>query len=167
MRNQGRDEGEGWLNHKRLGFNYRMGELNAALGSVQIDRIEEILEKREKIAQSYNEKLKNIEGIITPYIGPEVKMSWFVYVIRLDNKLFSKNNRDKIIKKLLEKAISCKNYFPLIHLESFYKDMFNYKKGDFPVTEAASDSTIALPFYNNLEEKDIKYIIDNLKQIIK
>lgn len=166
MRNQGRDEGEGWLNHKRLGFNYRMGELSAALGCVQMDRIEELLEKREKVAQLYNKEFENTKGVITPYIGSAIKMSWFVYVVRLDKNKFSKNDRDEIIKKLSENGIGCKNYFPPIHLESFYKDMFNYKIGDFPVTENISESTIALPFYNNLEEKEILYICNSLKQIL-
>ena len=167
MRNQGRTEGEGWLSHKRLGFNYRLGELNAALGAVQMDRIEEILGKREKVARMYNENLKNVKGILTPYVDSGIKMSWFVYVIRLDSKLFSQTDRDKIIEKLSERGIGCKNYFPPIHLEPFYKEMFGYKEGDFPVVEATSKSTIALPFYNNLEEKEVSYICDNLKQILE
>jgi perosamine synthetase len=166
MRNQGRDEGEGWLNHKRLGFNYRMGELSAALGGVQMDRIEEILKKRQNVADLYKEGLKNIQGITAPYIGPDVKMSWFVYVIRLDSNIFSKVDRDNIIEKMSEGGISCKNYFPPIHLESFYKEMFNYQIGDFPVTEHVSNSTIALPFYNNLESRDITHICDSLKRLL-
>jgi len=167
MRNQGRTEGEGWLSHKRLGFNYRLGELSAALGAVQMDRIEEILGKREEVAQMYNNNLKNIDGIIVPYIALDIKMSWFVYVIRLNNKLFSQTTRDKIIEKLSERGMGCKNYFPPIHLEPFYKEMFGYKEGDFPITEAISKSTIALPFYNNLKEKEVAYICDNLGQIME
>ena len=162
MRNQGRDEEENWLSHKRLGFNYRMGELNACLGAVQMGRIEEILGKRERVAQMYDKNLKNIKGISIPYVSPDVKISRFVYVIRLDSKLFSKSDRDEVIKKMAERGINCKNYFPPIHLEPFYVEMFGYEKGDFSVTESVSGSTIALPFYNNLDEKEVRYICDNL-----
>ena len=93
-------------------------------------------------------------------------MSWFIYVIRLNDKKFSRQDRDNIIEKLREKGIGCRDYFPPIHLEPFYTEMFGYKKGDFPVTEKVSDSTIALPFYNNLAEEEIDYICQNLKKII-
>jgi perosamine synthetase len=167
MRNQGRDEGNAWLSHSRLGYNYRMSELSAALGSVQMDRINEILEKRQKIANLYNEKLKNIRGIKIPHIALGTKISWFVYVIRLNHKKFSRDDRNKIIKKLEAKGVSARDYFPPIHLEPFYTKMFGYKKGDFATTEAVSESTIALPFYNNLTEKEIGYVCDSIKEIIK
>lgn len=166
MRNQGRDEGDAWLSHSRLGYNYRMTELSAALGVVQMGRIEEMLRKRQKVAEIYNQKLGGIEAIKIPYVGSEVKMSWFIYVIRLNNKKFSRQDRDNIIEKLKEKGIGCRDYFPPIHLEPFYTGMFGYKKGDFPVTEKVSDSTIALPFYNNLAEEEIDYICQNLKKLI-
>ena len=167
MRNQGRDEGDAWLSHTRLGFNYRMSELSAALGVAQMERIDEMLEKRQKVANLYNERLSKIEGIKIPYIAPNVKMSWFVYVIRLDDKRFSKEDRDQIMKKLKARGINCRDYFPPIHLEPFYVKMFGYKKGSFPLTEEVSGLTIALPFYNNLTEKEINYICNSLHNIIK
>ncbi len=166
MRNQGRDEGDAWLSHSRLGYNYRMSELSAALGVTQMERVEELLEKRKRVAEFYNEKLSKIEGIKIPYVSPEVKISWFVYVIRLDEKRFSREDRDEIIQQLKQKGINCRDYFPPIHLEPFYVKMFGYKKGDFPVTERISDTTIALPFYNNLTERQTDYICENLKSII-
>jgi len=167
MRNQGREEGDEWLYHKRLGYNYRMSELCAALGVVQMERIEEILKKREKVAQLYNRKLNNVKGIRIPSIAPYVtKMSWFVYVIRLEGKKFTKEDRDEIIEELEDRGINCRNYFPPIHLEPFYVKMFDYKKGDFPITEKVSDLTIALPFSNNLTEKEIDYICNSLEKII-
>lgn len=167
MRNQGRDEGDAWLSHSRLGYNYRMSELSAALGSVQMDRINEILEKRQKTADYYNKRLSQIEGIKVPYVGPDVKLSWFVYVIRLDQTRFSRQDRDQIMNELNSKGINCGNYFPPIHLEPFYVNMFGYKQGSFPVTEKLSNLTIALPFYNNLTEAEIKYVCDSLEEILK
>ena len=167
MRNQGRSEGGAWLSHKMLGFNYRLSELSAGLGVAQLDRISEILEKRQTVAQLYIERLSAIDGIRIPYISPNVKMSWFVFVVRLDYKRFSREDRDEIIYELKRRGISCSNYFPPIHLEPFYVGMYGYKKGDFPITERVSESTIALPFYNNLPETEIDYICDTLKKILR
>ncbi|MCK5044572.1 aminotransferase class V-fold PLP-dependent enzyme [Candidatus Parcubacteria bacterium] len=167
MRNQGRDDNNEWLSHMRLGYNYRMSELSAALGVAQMDRIDEILGKRQKIAEYYNEQLKKINGVEIPYASLDVKMSWFVYTIKLDSKRFSRENRNQAIEDLRKRGIACKAYFPPIHLEPFYVDMFDYKKGSFPVTESVSDLTIALPFYNNLPEKEIDYICDSLKDIME
>ena len=166
MRNQGRDEGDDWLSYSRLGYNYRMTEISAALGVAQMDRINNILKKRQEIADLYNSRLSKIDGVKIPFISPGVKISWFVYVIRLDEKKFSRQDRDKVVKELQKSGINCRDYFPPIHLEPFYVDMFNYKKGDFPITEMVSSSTIALPFYNNLSESEINYICDNFENII-
>ncbi len=166
MRNQGRDEGDAWLSHSKLGYNYRMSELSAALGVTQIERIKEMLGKRKRVADIYNNKLNNLKGIKVPYISSVVEMSWFIYIIRLDDKRFSREDRDKIIKELNNKGINCRDYFPPIHLEPLYVDMFGYKKGSFPITERVSSSTIALPFYNNLPEEEINYIYNVLSNII-
>jgi perosamine synthetase len=166
MRNQGRDENGSWLCHKRLGYNYRMPEMCAALGVAQMERIEEILKKRQKVAELYSKRLNRIEGIKIPYVAKNVKMSWFVYVIRLDSEKFSREDRNKIIKELEKMGINCRDYFPPIHLEPFYVEMFSYKRGSFPITEKISNSTIAFPFYNNLTEEEINYICDSLENII-
>lgn len=166
MRNQGRDENNAWLCHKRLGYNYRMSELSAALGVVQIKRIEEILLKRQKVVDLYNKRLGRIKEIKILHSAFNIKMSWFVYVIRLDDKLFSREDRDNIILKLKSKGITCNNYFPPIHLQPFYKELFSYKEGDFPITERISGLTIALPFYNNLTEEQVDYVCSNFEEII-
>jgi len=166
MRNQGKDEGDTWLSHSRLGYNYRMTEISAALGVVQMERIDDILEKRQKIADLYNSRLSKIEEVKIPFIGSDVKISWFVYVIRLDEKKFSRQERDKVIKELQNRGINCRDYFPPIHLEPFYVNMFGYKKGDFPITERISETTVALPFYNHLAEEQVGYICSSLEVII-
>jgi perosamine synthetase len=161
MRSQGRGESGEWLDHERLGYNYRMDELSAALGCSQMERIEEILEKRTKVAGMYGEKLAGEEEVQVPYIAPCVsKMSWFVYVIRLKRGI----DRNKVIKYLNEEGVQCKPYFTPIYLQPFYRKMFGYREGDFPVTEDVTGRTIALPFFNNLKEEQIDYVVEKLKE---
>jgi len=165
MRNQGRSDDGAWLQHERLGFNYRISDINCALGIAQLERIDEILAKRERVARAYNERLKEVEELILPHFEENKKISWFVYVVRLAGR-FSQEDRDVVLRQLKEKGIGCSNYFLPIHLQPFYREMFGYKKGDFPVTERVSERTIALPFYNNLKEEKIDYVCETLKAII-
>jgi len=165
MRDQGREKGGGWHFYQRLGYNYRLSDINCALGIAQLSRIKEILEKREKIANMYNERLKNLSELGIPYIAPDIKTSWFVYAIRLKER-YQKKDRDKILEKLRKRGIQCSDYFPPIHLQPFYRKIFGYKLGNFPICETISQRTIALPFYNNLKEKEIDYVVRNLKEII-
>lgn len=166
IRNQGRGESGEWLDHERLGYNFRMDELSAALGCSQMERIEEILEKRTKVAGMYGEKLAEVEEVQVPFVADYVnRMSWFVYVIRLKRGIDI--DRNKIIKYLNEQGVQCKPYFTPIHLQPFYRKMFGYKEGDFPVTEDVAGRTIALPFFNNLKEEQIDYVVEKLKEGIK
>jgi len=164
MRSQGRGESGEWLDHERLGYNFRMDELSAALGCSQMERIEEILDKRAKVARMYGEKLAEVEEVQVPYITDYVsRMSWFVYVVRLERGI----DRNGVIKYLNEEGVQCKPYFTPIHLQPFYRKMFGYKEGDFPVTEDVTGRTIALPFFNNLKEEQIDYVVEKLKEGIK
>ena len=166
MRNQGRSEDGAWLQHERLGFNYRISDINCALGIAQLERIDEILARRERATRSYNEHLKDVEELILPHFEENKKISWFVYVVRLQDK-YSREDRDWILEKLKEKGIGCSNYFSPIHLQPLYLKMFGYKEGDFPVTEKVSERTIALPFFNNLKKEEIGYVCENLLTIIR
>src|SRR3989338_1482677 len=166
MANQGRKIENGkWLEHVRLGYNYRLDEMSCALGIEQLKRIHEILKKREKVANLYNKKLKDIKGFQIPYVDKNSKISWFVYVVKLDNSFFG-SKRDKIIKEMAKRGIQCSNYFQPIHLQPFYKKEFSYKQGDFPIAENTSQRTLALPFFNDLEEEQIDAVVKNLKEII-
>ena len=145
-------------------YNYRMDELSAALGCSQMERIEEILDKREKVAGMYGEKLAEVEEVQVPFIASHVsRMSWFVYVIRLKRGI----DRNKVIKYLNKEGVQCKPYFTPIHLQPFYRKMFGYKEGDFPVTEDVTERTIALPFFNNLKEEQIDYVVEKVKEGIE
>jgi len=166
LRNQGRGEGDEWLVHERLGYNYRISDINCALGIAQLARINEILEKREQVAQMYNERLKDIDEVAIPYVSPDVKIGWFVYVIRLSDQ-YTRKDRDQILQKLKQTGIGCGNYFQPIHLQPFYRKMFGYKEGDFPITEQTASRTIALPFYNNLTEGEVDYVVESLAEIVR
>ena len=145
-RNQGRGEGGDWFNHVRIGYNYRMDEMSAALGLSQLSRIEELLQKREQVADWYNTRLKNYVQV--QYISPNTtRMSWFVYVIQVDN-------RDELAKKLADKGIPTRNYFKPIHL----MPMYGYEPGSFPVAERAGERCLALPFSGVMTEKQVDYV---------
>lgn len=166
MANQGRKEKGGkWLEHIILGYNYRMPEICAALGVGQFSRIKKIFKKRKRIAELYNKKLSDFLEIELPMEAAGTKVNWFVYVIKLSKK-YTQKDRDRVIKEMAKKGIECRNYFFPIHLQPFYRKMFKFKKGDFPVTESVGERTIALPFFSNLKEKEIDYIVKNLKEII-
>ncbi|MDA8091329.1 MAG: DegT/DnrJ/EryC1/StrS family aminotransferase [Nitrospiraceae bacterium] len=165
LRNQGRSEDGSWLAHKRLGYNYRLSEINCALGLAQLERIEEILEKRRRVAAVYAEKLNGMEELHLPGCGAGEKVSWFVYVVRLTDK-YTRQDRDKILEGLRAAGIGCNNYFTPIHLQPFYRGMFGFSEGDFPVTEHIAQRTIALPFFNSLTEGQIDYITENLKRLL-
>ncbi len=173
MRNQGRLNYK-WLQHDILGYNYRLDEMSAALGYAQMQRIGSILSKRTKVANLYYKKLQimnselrnnGLPEIQIPYVDKCAQVSWFVYVIRLSPKYTAKD-RNNIILKLQRHGIACSNYFPPIHLQPFYQKLFWYKKGDFPITEAIAQRTIALPFYGQMAKKQVKYIVQTLTKII-
>ncbi len=167
MRNYGKDEGTDSRAFSQLGYSYRLNELSAALGVSQMQRVEDILERRNHIASLYTERLNKIENVITPTVPSEIKMSWFVYVIRLNPEKFSRQERNEIITKLGASGVNCRDRFPPIHLEPLYVQMFGYKEGDFPITERVSGSTIALPFHNNLTEAEIEYVSDTLQAVLE
>lgn len=166
MANQGRRIKNGkWLEHIRLGYNYRMSDINAALGINQLSRINEIIKKRFRVAKTYNQYLLKISEVNVPYVDSLVKIPWFVYVIRL-SKVYSRRDRDQIIRKMGAAGIQCGNYFQCIHLQPFYRRLFGYRRGSFPVAESISDQTLALPFYNNLTKKETEYIIKSIKRCL-
>jgi len=164
LRNQGRDIIDAWLNHSRLGYNYRLDEMSAALGAIQMSRIEELLTKREKVASLYNARLKDVKGIEIPYIAPSTtRMSWFVYVVRLNSKI----SRSRVMKELEARGIPSRPYFSPIHLQPFYIEKFGYKRGDFPVTEYLGDVSLALPFSGVMREDQVDYVCLNLIEILQ
>jgi perosamine synthetase len=166
-RNQGRGESGAWLQHERLGYNYRLSDLNCALGSVQVGRLPEILAARASVAAVYHEALADLApSVITPApTEPNAGISWFVYVVRLSDD-FSVSDRDSVVQFLRHRGIGCNTYFSPIHLQPFYREMFGYRPGDFPVTEHIAERTIALPFFNHLQEEEIQAVCNALSDAI-
>lgn len=165
LRNQGRGAGGGWLAHERMGYNFRMADINAAIGIVQLSRLEEIKAKRNNVAQMYLEILSDEDRIILPSVPDETDMSWFVFVIRLKEN-YTEENRNAILQMLRDRGIGCSNYFPPVHLQPFMVKDFGYKDGDFPVTDATCKRSIAIPFHNNLSREDAELVCKELKSCL-
>lgn len=160
-RDQGRSTKKDWLNHVILGYNYRMTEIQAAIGRVQLKKFDKISNEKARIARKYNELLENVPGIDLPYESDNKIRSWFIYyILAKDISL-----RELIIKKLLENNIQAHRYFPSIHLFPHYK-VFGYKPGDFPISEKISDTLIALPFYSVISDKEILRVAETIKSTI-
>jgi len=162
LRNQGRDANAGWLAHARLGYNYRLSDINCALGIEQLKRIEQSIAKRGQVAEWYREMLGDEQRIVLPNEPNGCRISWFVYVVRLQDE-FGGEDRDMILAYLREHGIGCNNYFTPIHLQPFIADKFGCRVGDFPVTERIAQRTIALPFYNNLSREQVETACAALK----
>jgi perosamine synthetase len=164
LRNQGRAT-EAWLSHARLGYNYRMSDLTAALGTVQVSRLDEILDKRRQAAALYDAAFDDVPDIHLPPMHDRATASWFVYVIRLAER-FSGDDRDAILAHLRSKQVGCNNYFVPIHTQPYVEEMLGTAEGDFPLTEALAARTIALPFFANITESQIARVKDVLLDAI-
>jgi len=165
LRNQGRNPHGNWLSHERLGYNFRLSDINCALGIAQLSRIDQIKAKRRQVAKWYQEMLSGDERLIVPTEQAGCDMSWFVFVVRLANNS-SQQQRDKILQEMKNQHIQVGNYFPPVHLQPFITRHLGYKLGDFPITESVCNSTIALPFYNNLSKDKVAIVCRTLKKIL-
>jgi dTDP-4-amino-4,6-dideoxygalactose transaminase len=164
LRNQGRDVFDSWLNHARLGFNYRLDEMSAALGAVQISRLDELLDKRARVASWYTEQLSGVPGIATPVIVPSTtRMSWFVYVVRVA-PWFA---RPTLMAELAGRGIPTRPYFSPIHLQPYYVRDLGYSIGSFPVAEALGRTSLALPFSSVMSEHDVTYVCDRIQRVMR
>jgi perosamine synthetase len=161
LRSQGRAITGFWLHHERLGYNYRMSELQAALGCVQVDRLDEIVAKRQVVADMYNKELINIQGITIPYIDTKVTtMSWFVYVIQVAEEI----DRDRMMLHLKENGVACRPYFTPIHVQPYMVEEFGYEEKDYPVSADIGRRSIALPFHNDITMDEVKYVVKVVKE---
>jgi perosamine synthetase len=159
LRNQGRAVGDTWLQHTLLGYNYRLDEMSAALGTVQMNRLEEILNRRKMVAGWYNERLSEIVGIEPPKLSATTTtVSWFVYVIRLTAGI----ERTIVAERLAQWGIPVRPYFLPIHLQPYIIKRFGYKPGDFPIAEDLGQRGLALPFSARTTEKEVDYVCQAL-----
>ncbi|MAX23542.1 MAG: polysaccharide biosynthesis protein [Phycisphaeraceae bacterium] len=177
LRNQGRDDmslhdpgcntqAGSWLAHSRLGYNYRLSEINCALGISQMERLDEILETRRNVAQMYFKRLMGFKDLILPNLHENESRSWFVFVVRLSD-LYGQTERDRIVQGLRRHDVGAANYFPCIHLQPFYKQRFGYDKGMLPIAEAMSQRTVALPFFNRMDETHVELATHTLHVMLQ
>lgn len=163
LRNQGRAPGDTWLQHTHLGYNYRLDEMSAALGVAQMERIEELLAKRQRVADWYADRLSEIKGVQAPVVVPDTtRVSWFVYVIRIAANL----DRDKLAASLGQKGVPVRPYFLPIHLQPYMVDQFGYQAGDYPVTEDLGKRGLALPFSGKMTEEQVDLVCRKLVESI-
>lgn len=161
--NQGRDDNGTWLNHVRLGFNYRLDEMSAALGLSQLRRLDAIIAARSQVVAWYTERLRHVAGLTVPTIAAATtRMSWFVYVIQLDPAI----DRQRLMEELAALGIPTRPYFVPIHLQPYYRQRFGYQPGDFPVTERVAATTLALPFFTDMTEVQVDFVCDRLTSLI-
>jgi perosamine synthetase len=158
-RNQGRAPDMGWLDHDRLGFNYRLSDIACAIGLAQLDRLDAMLAARRRVAGWYAELLGDVEGLELPCPdegGDE--RGWFVYVVQLPRGV----DRDEAIVALRERGVQSKPYLPAIHLMSFYREAFGHREGEFPVCEDVAARSIALPFFPDLAQSEAEQVAEAL-----
>lgn len=164
LRSQGRAPGDTWLQHTHMGYNYRMDDMSAAFGRVQMTRIEELLSKRQQVADWYADRLAEIPGVSAPVLVPDTtRVSWFVYVVRFAAGL----DRDAIAAKLIESGIPVRPYFIPIHLQPYMVAQFGYQVGDFPVTEDLGNRGLALPFSGMMTEDQVDLVCRVLRDSIR
>lgn len=163
LRNQGRAPGDTWLQHTHLGYNYRLDEMSAALGAAQMQRMEELLAKRERVAGWYAERMSEIPGVEAPFVEPATtRMSWFVYVVKFAAKI----DRDALATRLQSRGVPVRPYFAPIHLQPYMVERFGWREGDFPVTEDLGRRGLAVPFSGVMAEEQVDYVCRAVREAI-
>ncbi len=162
-RNQGRAPDMDWLDHDRLGFNYRLSELACALGLAQLDHLEQMLAARAHVAARYREAFADLDGLVLPCPDSDGdQRGWFVFVVQL----FEAVDRDATVRALAEQGIQSKPYLPAIHLMSFYRERFGFAGGEFPICEAVAACSLALPFFPGLPDGDVERVASSLRGVL-
>ncbi len=162
-RNQGRAPDMGWLDHERLGFNYRLSDVACAIGIAQMEKLDDMLERRAGVAGWYSELLGQIDGVTLPCPDEgQTRRSWFVYVVQLPDGV----DRDEVIGRLKENGVASKPYMPVIHLQPFYRERFGYAPGDFPIAESVAERSLALPFFPSMTRDQVERAVTALEGAI-
>jgi perosamine synthetase len=163
-RNQGRAPNMDWLDHDRLGFNYRLSDIASALGLAQLERLDSLLSERERVAGLYRESLADLEGVTLPCENAgQAKRGWFVYVIQLPHGV----DRNSTVTELGHLGIAAKPYFPAIHLMTYYRETFGYSPGQFPVCEDVAARSIAIPFFPQMNEAQVARVTEALASVLR
>ncbi|MDX6657231.1 MAG: perosamine synthetase [Solirubrobacteraceae bacterium] len=164
-RNQGRAPDMGWLDHDRLGFNYRLSDIACALGIAQLERMDAMLAARERVAGWYGEALAGVEGLELPlHERGGDRRGWFVYVVQVPER---GPGRDDVVVALREHGVQSKPYLPAIHLMSYYRERFGHREGQFPVCERVAARSVALPFFPELSQSQVEQVAKALKAVLE
>jgi perosamine synthetase len=162
-RNQGRAPDMGWLDHDRLGFNYRLSDIACALGLAQLEHLDEMLAGRARVAERYREALENVEELTLPCEDAGgYRRGWFVYVVQLPRTV----HRDDTVRALAARGVPSKPYFPAIHLMSYYRERFGHREGEFPVCEDVAARSIALPFFPQMSDGQVERAAQALSEVL-
>jgi perosamine synthetase len=163
LRNQGRADSGGWLDHARLGFNYRMSDLTAALGIAQMEKLDEILALRGEAAQRYTDLLADVPGVRVPLEDDADHVrSWFVYVVELEEGI----DREHVLASLARDGVQSARYLPCIHLQSYMRERYGFGEGMCPVAESIASRTFALPFHTAIPADDQEYVVESLRRAL-
>jgi perosamine synthetase len=161
MRNQGRDDDGTWLRHVRLGFNYRLDEVSAAIGLAQLERLDELRAERARVAEAYEARLARFDWLRLPRSDPDESVDWFVYVVRLAPGI----DRARVIEDLRAAGVQSRPYFHPLHLQPALVGL-GYQPGDLPVTERVAASTLALPFSALRTDDDVDQVTTALQAAV-
>ena len=162
-RNQGRAVDLGWLDHDRLGFNYRLSDIASAIGLAQLERLDDLLAERARVATLYGQALSGVEGLELPCPddGGD-RRSWFVYVVQLPATV----DRDAAVTAMRERGVDTKPYLPAIHLMSFYRERLGHREGEFPICEDVADRSLALPFFPAMTQDLVARVAEALAAVV-
>jgi perosamine synthetase len=164
LRNQGRADAGGWLEHVRLGYNYRLDDVRAAIGIAQLEKLDRILMERGRVAARYTELLADVDGVETPPADDaDHRRSWFVYVVKLARDI----DREAVIERLAGDGIATSRYLPSIHLQQYMRERYGFGEGMFPVSEETSRRTLALPFSTSLRPDDQERVVEALRAAVR
>jgi perosamine synthetase len=162
-RNQGRAPNMDWLDHDRLGFNYRLSDIACAIGIAQLGKIEQTLAQRAHVAELYRQALDGIEGLTLPCPDQDGAVrGWFVFVVQLPRGV----DRDGTVRELAARGIQSKPYLPAIHLMSFYRERFGHREGELPVCEDVAARSLALPFFAQMSEAQVQRVAAQLAGVL-
>ena len=162
-RNQGRAPDMGWLDHDRLGFNYRLSDIASAIGLTQLERLDELLADRAAAAALYREALAGIEDLELPCEDADgASRGWFVFVVQLPHGI----ERDETVRALRAHGVQSKPYLPAIHLMTYYRETFGHREGEFPVCEDVAARSLALPFFPGLSEQQVQRVAVALRAVL-
>ncbi len=163
-RNQGRAPDMGWLDHDRLGYNYRLSDIACALGLAQLERLDSMLAGRSRVASLYRSALGSIEELSLPCPDSGgARRGWFVYVVQLPGGV----DRDDVVRALGARGVPSKPYFPAVHLMSYYREQFGHREGEFPVCEDVAARSIALPFFPDMTEGQVEIVAAAVSDVLE